>query len=159
MGKECLAFFESKESLIFYMFPSRQDVEAFQVAFGPEAGIKRLYLSHLNCFGTQVAAVILPASTKDESLKLAWEVIRKQARWLILVAPSLPETERYVLIAGWSRQVRKLQGQIFKTGGSIEEVRLIADSPDWMQFEERSRQRALLQGWEKDVFGLSDMVE
>jgi hypothetical protein len=129
------------------MFPTQQDIEAFQAEFGPESSLERMQIPQRDFCGTQAAAVILPSQTKDETLKHAWSLIRRMARWIVDRAGDHPATERYVIIVGWSQSVRRLQGQIFKKGGDREVIRAVADQTDWSQHE-----HALLPRWEKDVF-------
>ena len=129
------------------MFPTRQDIEAFQAEFGPESVLERHQFPQRDFCGTQAVAVILPSLTKEETLKHAWSLIRSMAGWIIDRAGDHPATERYIIIVGWSRSVRPLQGQIFKKGGDREMIRAVADHTDWSQHE-----HALLSRWEKDVF-------
>jgi hypothetical protein len=129
------------------MFPSPQDTEEFKTEFGIESTVHRMEIRRLGCYGTQAAAVIRPSSSKEETLKLAWSLVRAMAFWILNRSSDMPTSERYIVIVGWSQSVRKLQGQIFKTGGNREKLRIVADSQDWKQQE-----HALLYRWEKDVF-------
>jgi hypothetical protein len=129
------------------MFPTQQDIEAFQVEFGSESVLARHHIPQRDFCGTQTAAVITPLPTKEETLKHAWSLARKMARWIFDRAGDLPATERYIVIVGWSQSVRRLQGQIFKVGGDREAIRVISDATDWSTHE-----HALLPRWEKDVF-------
>lgn len=102
--------------------------------------------------GTSVAAMIVPARTPEETLAHAWLLLQSLAGWVIEHGASLPTTERYLLIVGWNKSVREMQGQLFKAGGTIENVRQIVASPDWEAWERTSGYRALLSNWQKDVF-------
>jgi hypothetical protein len=135
------------ETLARPMFPSEQDLEAFRAEFGPESILHRLAIPRQSYCGTQAAVVIAPEVTKDATLARAWEIVRAVARWLLGRAAGLPANERYEIIVGWSQSVRKLQGQIFKTGGESSAIQTIADSTQWAQCG-----RAPLHRWEKDVF-------
>jgi len=129
------------------MFPSEHDVEAFRTEFGAESIIHRLAIPRQSFCGTQAAVVMTPASTKDETLARAWELVRAIAHWILARAPELPANERYEVIVGWSQAVRRKQGQIFKWGGELATIRGMADSSDWRQYEQ-----ALRHNWGKDVF-------
>jgi hypothetical protein len=91
--------------------------------------------------------MIAPASTKAETLESAWPLVRSIARWVLSRAADQPEIGRFEIIVGWSQSVRKMQGQIFKTGGDQATVRAIAASENWSQYP-----HALQKRWEKDVF-------
>jgi hypothetical protein len=134
------------------MFPSNQDIAEFSSEFGQESFIGRSYVTKLACFGTQVAAVVMPEQSKEATLTRAWGMVRRLADWVLTHADELPPKERIFVIVGWSRSVRTLQGQIFKAGGDIETIRAIAASEDWSHFEQKTQYRALLPRWEKDVF-------
>jgi hypothetical protein len=134
------------------MFPASQDVKAFQSAFGADALLERLQIPRENYCGTQPCVVIRPTTTKDETLIIAWNLMREQARWILTHSSNLPVSERYMIIVGWSQSVRRLQGQIFKAGGAIGEVQAIAASVDWNEFGQTTRQQVLQPRWEKDVF-------
>jgi hypothetical protein len=129
------------------VFPTQQDIEAFQVEFGAESVLDRHQIPQRKFCGTQAAALIVPSQSKEETLKHAWSLVRSLARWVFDRADGLPTTERYIIIVGWSRSVRGLQGQIFKVGGDRDELRVISEAPDWS-----IREHALLPRWEKDVF-------
>jgi hypothetical protein len=136
----------------FAMFPTKDDISDFAIRFGNEGHLSRSLISHLNVHGTTVAAVIAPERTPEETLAHTWRLLQSLAEWVIQRAANLPPTERYMLIVGWSKSVREMQGQIFKAGGTIENVREVVASPDWEAWERASGYRALLPNWQKDVF-------
>jgi len=129
------------------MFPSSQDLVAFRLEFGVESIISRMAIPRLGCCGTQTAVVIAPLETRDATLTHSWKLIRNQADWLLRHTRDLPPTERYCVIVGWSRTVRKLQGQIFRACGDQARMQSIADSTGWRQFEHTIRNN-----WEKGLF-------
>jgi len=129
------------------MFPSEHDVEEFKAQFGSDSVLHRIPLSHLGCDGLQAAAMITPAPTKAETLEIAWTLVRSVARWVLPQAADHPTVGRFEIIVGWSQSVRKMQGQIFKTGGDQDTVRAIAACENWSQYPS-----ALQQSWEKAAF-------
>jgi hypothetical protein len=129
------------------MFPREADIENFKVEFGSEGILRRLEIRRRGCHAIQAATVIMPNATKDATLMRAWRLVRSIAHWIIACGTELPVNERYEIIIGWSKSVRKLQGQIFKVSGDRAAVQAIADSESWIQCG-----CVPLLRWEKDVF-------
>ena len=126
------------------------DEQTLQSEFGNEAILNRLWLAHLGCHGTQVAATIVPGNTEAGTLQNAWDVVRRLAEWTIRNGVNLPADERFELIVGWSRSVRPMQGQIFKTGGVRCDLQCIASSPTYDEFVS-AEHNPLRTNWRKDV--------
>lgn len=127
-------------------------VDELQPEFGAETIIEGLELEHLRCYGTTIAATVVPESSEKTTLDSAWAVIRRLAAWTLRHSDSFPPNERFQLIVGWSKNVRAPQGQIYKTGGTVNglEVLLLAHSPE--SFDIQTGRRSLVTGWQKDVF-------
>jgi hypothetical protein len=123
------------------------DAHSLKAEFGSEALIHRLWLSHLECHGTQVTATITPRGTEAESLLEAWQVVQSLASWLLRDAATLPENERYEIVVGWSSSVGTPQGQIFKTGGLVGDLQRIVSSPTYNDFAPS----ALRSNWQKQA--------
>ena len=134
------------------MFPTDQELDAFRAQFGPESVIHRMQIPRSDTWGTQVAATVLPSPTKEETLRHAWGLARSLARWVLARAHELTTDERCIVIVGWSKSVRPLQGQIFKMGGSLDILARLADCADWQAAQKVPGQQIPLIRWEKDVF-------
>jgi hypothetical protein len=134
------------------MFPTAQDLEEFRAQFGPESVIDRMQIPRRDAWGTQVAATVVPSPTKEETLRHAWSLARSLARWVLARAHELTTDERCIVIVGWSRSVRPLQGQIFKMGGSLDILATLAKCADWQTAQKTPGQQIPLTRWEKDVF-------
>lgn len=126
--------------------------DALKSEFGEEATFHRLWLSHLNCHGTQVSATVRPETTESETLTSAWNLVKALASWLLSKRAGLPENERYEIIVGWSVHVRSTQGQIFKTGGAAADLRKISAS---VTLDDLAVRNGLRPKWQKDVFDVS----
>ncbi|GJI92206.1 hypothetical protein [Duganella hordei] len=118
--------------------------------FGTEAELNRLWLSHLECYGIQIGVTVTPGGSETETLKAAWGLVRDVSAWLLNNSALLPENERYEIIVGWSCSVRPQRGQIFKTGGSAEELLKIVDAPTYESVITADHS-PLRQNWQKDV--------
>ena len=135
------------------MFPSAQELDAFRAEFGQESVIHRMQIPRRDNCGTQVVATIVPLPTKEETLNRAWSLARSLARWILARAHELTADERCIVIVGWSRSVRRLQGQIFKMGGTLDILCRLAECADWKTAQKIPGQQIPLIRWEKDVFG------
>ena len=129
--------------------------QELKAEFGDEAELNRLWLSHLECYGTTISATLMPELTETETLKKAWHLVQSLAVWLIERHAILPANERFSVIVGWSRHARLAQGQIFKTGGTASDLQLIAKSSGH-EDPSLSAYPSLRQKWQKDVFVTSD---
>jgi hypothetical protein len=134
------------------MFPSEPDISDFAARFGDEGHLSRAPIPHLGIHGTTLAAMITPERTPEATLAQAWCLLQSLAEWVVQRAANPPPSDRYMLIVGWSKSVREKQGQVFKAGGTIENIRQIVASPDWDSWQRVSGHRALLPPWQKDVF-------
>ena len=124
------------------------DAQALQSEFGSEAVLDRLWLAHLDCYGTMIGAGITRKGTEAESLQGAWSLAQALASWLLRNAAGRPSNERYSVVVGWSRATRPAQGQIFKLGGLVEDLRRIVASPTYEEFSSS----CLQPNWQRDVF-------
>lgn len=127
-------------------------MSALETEFGGEATEHRLWLEHLDCYGTQIGVTIEPQKSEDQTLQFAWQLVQRLAQWLIGQSALLPANERYQIIVGWSPKVRAKQGQIFKTGGSVAELHQIIEAPTSQVFDQRAGYVSLRPKWQKDVF-------
>ncbi len=134
------------------MFPTAQELDAFKAQFGPESVIHRMQIPRRGTWGTQAAATVVPSPTKEETLNHAWGLARSLARWVLARAHELTTDERCIVIVGWSKSVRPLQGQIFKMGGSLDILATLAQCADWQTAQKIPGQQIPLVRWEKDVF-------
>src|SRR5258705_120792 len=130
------------------MFPTTQDCEAFRSEFGPEGVIHRMEIPPRGGWGAQGAAVVMAAETKEDTLERAWALARSLAHWTLARVGSLTPTERCIVIVGWSKSVRPLQGQIFKMGGTLDMLARLAACEDWKTVQGTTGQRVLLARWE-----------
>ncbi len=124
---------------------------ALKSEFGSEAVLNRLWLSHLECYGTAVAATMVAKETPTETISFAWTLVQQLASWLLQEAVSLPENERYLVIVGWSSSVRPGRGQIFKTGGNRDDLQRIIEAPTSESFTSPEH-NPLVNNWQKDMF-------
>jgi hypothetical protein len=124
---------------------------ALKSRFGSDASLHRIWLSHLKCYGTSVAATITPKESQAETLTFAWALTQQLASWLLAEAQSLPKNERYEVIVGWSASVRPRQGQIFKTGGTRSDIHRVVASPTSESLTSHDH-NPLRNNWQYDVF-------
>jgi hypothetical protein len=138
------------------MFPTDSDIKEFKAEFGLESVIQRMQVPRRTTWTTQVAATVLSASSKEETLNRAWSLARGLSDWILARSNLLTPDERVGVIVGWSTLVRPLQGQIFKVGGTVDDLRKLAACEDWKTARELPGQQIPIPRWEKDVFRKSD---
>lgn len=101
----------------------------------------------------QAGVCIKPRRGKEETLILAWKTVRELAKWLLDQSDDLSGHVRYQIVIGWSKTIRRQQGQIFKIFGDADRLRLILNCENYRQFSEIAPDNWVpLPGWEKDVF-------
>jgi hypothetical protein len=148
---DALEYRESTVDEIQQLLRAPMEESLLKSAFGNEAVLHRLWLAHLNCHGTQAAATITPRENEPQTLRDAWKLVQELASWLLQEGTSLPESERYEIIVGWSRSVRPQQGQIFKTGGTRGDLQRIVGSPTAESFVSPEH-NPLRSNWQNNVF-------
>lgn len=127
------------------------DTKELKSKFGNESELTRLWLPHLECYGTQISATVTPDASEERTLQNSWDLVKDLAAWLLDKGTLRPDTERYEIIVGWSSSIRSRQGQIFKTGGSAVELLKIVAAPDY-EYVITPDHSPLRHNWEKDVF-------
>jgi hypothetical protein len=134
------------------MFPTAQEQEEFRKEFGRESSIQRIRIRGRGTWGISIAATVLSESTREETLNCAWYLALELSKWILARSHLLTPEERVIVIVGWSALVRPKQGQIFKIGGTVDDLRKLAACEQWKSARKLSGQQIPLLGWEKDVF-------
>jgi hypothetical protein len=137
---------------LFNMFPTAQEQEEFRKEFGRESTIERIQIPGRGTWGISVSATVLSESTKEETLNRAWYLALQLSKWILARTHLLTPEERVIVIVGWSALIRRQQGHIFKIGGSLDDLRKLAECDDWKTARKVSGQQIPLSRWEKDVF-------
>jgi hypothetical protein len=100
-----------------------------------------------------VAVCIKPKEDQDSTLAYGWTVLRDLARWVADSFPTVSNEEGFRIIIAWSREVRPMQGHIFKVFHNREHIRLIGDYPTYQDYAKNFGGGFIpLPNWEKDVF-------
>jgi len=139
-------------AFLFKMFPTVEEQEEFRKEFGRESSIQRMQIPRHGTWGISIAATVLSESTREKTLNCAWYLALQLSKWILARSQLLTPEERVIVIVGWSALVRPKQGQIFKIGGNLDELKKLAACEDWKTARKLSGQQIPLLRWEKDVF-------
>ena len=85
------------------------------------------FRSHWDGDYVNVFSAVPPKSSEEMTLELMRECARKLSDWILTNRDNFGAEDRFQVIIGWPKSVRETNRQVIKTGGTYEELRMIAN--------------------------------
>ena len=116
-----------------------------------EFGIDRCdFRRHWNGDLVNVFSIVGPKATEADTEQFMKECARSLAHWIIEHCDQFGPEDRFQLIIGWPKAIRESARQAIKTGGTIEDLRKIAEG---------SLQVDMRRGWSAGMFPKNEPSE